>query len=645
MRWLLRFSFVLVCLGRCLASNPLEDWLPVSRHDLEVKEVPGSPGASAIQLYYADLIDDNDHSEFIYHRIKVLSDDGKKYGNVELVVPFGRSFSDLKARTIRPDGSIVEFTGKPFDKILFKGKGVKLYAKTFTLPEVAAGGIVEYKYRLRTDADVVFDNQWVIEHDLFTVKEHFLFKYSGRLQAGYVASEGLSSQTKNKNGTVELELENIPAFAKEEHMPPEANYKRHVWFFFSLAGFGSADLFWQLVGGEWARAYDEFIGNHGEVRDAALAAIGGETDPEKKVRKLYARAQEIRNLTYERSRSEVEQKKEQLKPNENVGDVIKRGYGSRGQIAALFVAMARAVGFTSSVLLVSDRENRFFQKNVLSRSQLNSELVLVQLNGKPVFLDPGTRFCPYGLIRWMRTGTAALELGKNSAEFIDTPAPAPGGAITTRVANLTLGDDGSLKGNINVEFKAGDALERRLDAIRTDEAGRNKELEDEVKSWLPPNATASLIGARGWESTDDPLVADFQIEVPAYASVAGKRLLAPAFLFQSKEKYTFRDATRKFPVYFPFAFAEVDRVTITVPQGYSVESLPEKTDATSAFARYQNLCQSDGRRILNQRVLVMNGLFFRPDDYSDLRGFFGKVQAGDEAQEVLRQAASADTRN
>jgi Domain of Unknown Function with PDB structure (DUF3857)/Transglutaminase-like superfamily len=645
MRWLLRFFFALVCLGRCLASNPLEDWLPVSPHDLEVKEVPGSPGASAIQLYYADLIDDNDHSEFFYRRIKVLSDDGKKYGNVELVVPFGRSFSDLKARTIRPDGSIVEFTGKPFEKILFKGRGVKLYAKTFTLPEVAAGGIVEYKYRLRNDEDVVFENQWIIEHDLFTVKEHFLFKYDGFLQAAYVTSGGLSSQPTNKQGAVELELENVPAFAKEEHMPPEDNYRRHVWFFFSPARFGTPDLFWQRVGQIRARFYEEFIGNRGEVRDAALAAIGGETDPEKKVRKLYARAQEIRNLTYERSRTEVEQKKEQLKPNENVGDVIRRGYGNRDEIAALFVGMARAAGFTSSMLLVSNRENRFFQKSVLSSGQLDSELVVVQVNGKPVFLDPGTRFCPFGLIRWMRSATAALQLDKNSVTFVDTPALAPGGAVTTRVASLTLLEDGLLKGNINVEFKAGDALERRLDAIRTDEAGRNKELEDEVKSWLPPNATAKLTGARGWESTDDPLVADFQIEVPAYASVAGKRLLAPAFLFQSKQKYMFRDATRKFPVYFPFAFAEVDRVTIFVPQGYSVESLPEKIDATSTFARYQNLCRSAGQRIVNERVLVMNGSFFQPDHYGELKDFFGKVQAGDDAQEVLRRAASADTRN
>jgi hypothetical protein len=210
---------VLVLSGGCLASASGDDWLPITPQDLQIKDVPGNPGAAAIQLYYADFIDDNDHSEFLYHRIKVLTDDGKKYGSVEIDVPFGRSLKDLKARTIRPDGSIVEFTGKPFEKILFKGQGIKRYAKTFTLPEVTVGGIVEYKFRLRNDESVVYENQWIIEHDLFTVKEHFLFKYSGMLEAAYVVSAGLTAQPTNKRGTVELDLDNVPAFASEEHMP------------------------------------------------------------------------------------------------------------------------------------------------------------------------------------------------------------------------------------------------------------------------------------------------------------------------------------------------------------------------------------------------------------------------------------------
>src|SRR5215470_11662053 len=117
----------------CLAWSLLsfaqkEDWLPVTRQDLSIKTVPGDPGASAIQLYYADYIDDDLQTEFFYHRIKILNEKGYRYADVEIIVPPQGSVSGLKARTIHPDGTIIEFTGKPFEKVIVKGRGMKVLA-------------------------------------------------------------------------------------------------------------------------------------------------------------------------------------------------------------------------------------------------------------------------------------------------------------------------------------------------------------------------------------------------------------------------------------------------------------------------------------------------------------------------------------
>ena len=49
---------------------------------------------------------------------------------------------NLHARTIRPDGTIVEFSGKAFDKSIVKARSVKYLAKTFTLPDVQVGSIL-----------------------------------------------------------------------------------------------------------------------------------------------------------------------------------------------------------------------------------------------------------------------------------------------------------------------------------------------------------------------------------------------------------------------------------------------------------------------------------------------------------------------
>src|ERR1700674_494152 len=88
----------------CLASASFsfaqkEDWLPITQQDQQVKEVPGTPGASEIQLYYADFINDNKGSEFIYRRIKILTEKGLRpapegYADVEIPMFPGFTVSD-----------------------------------------------------------------------------------------------------------------------------------------------------------------------------------------------------------------------------------------------------------------------------------------------------------------------------------------------------------------------------------------------------------------------------------------------------------------------------------------------------------------------------------------------------------------------
>src|SRR5438270_6388496 len=135
----------LCCSIFCLADDQPQDWLPVTQQDLQVKEVPGDPGAAAIQLYYGDFIDHKKKTEFIYKRIMVLNNKGLEHASVE--IPTGGSFGikdlrDLMARTIHPDGSIVDFTGTPFEKTIIKGRGIKLVVLAFILPDVTPGCII-----------------------------------------------------------------------------------------------------------------------------------------------------------------------------------------------------------------------------------------------------------------------------------------------------------------------------------------------------------------------------------------------------------------------------------------------------------------------------------------------------------------------
>jgi len=616
-----------------------------------MKQVPGNPGADAVQLYYADFINDQEETEFFYVRIKILNEKGKGRADVELIVPPEGSISGFKARTIQPDGRITEFSGKPFQKTVIKGRGIKILAKAFTMPEVNVGSIIEYKYHVDTPGYVIVnDNSWTIQHELYTVKESFRMKaFSGPIEGlknRYRVAALYSHMPNNikpvqKGDAYELDLENMPAFESEGYMPPADDLKPQVRFFYINNGNSTPEKFWQDAARTWNDEAEHFIGNRKEISQAAAEAIGNETDPEQKLRKLYARAQQIRNLTYEPERAEQEQTKEKL--NQNASDVLARGLGYRDDITRFFVALARSAGFDASIVRISDRMNKFFDKGLLSRQQLATEIAVVNLAGKDVYLDPGTKFCSYGYLRWIRTSTQGIKLNKKGGVFITVPSAGYDKAMTRRNAEMALDSSGNLTGTITVNFEGGEALEHRLDELDTDEAGRKKDLEDELQTWLPTGAIIKMTKSEGWETSDGPLTATFSVDMPGYASAAGKRLLVPSYLFQARQMDAFKHGDRKFPVYFPYAFGEVDKVNIKVPDAYTPESVPQSEAARLDYAGYQILAQFDGKQLVIQRTLEVNGIFFKLELYPEVKDFFAKVQAGDEQQAVLTGSSSRES--
>jgi hypothetical protein len=155
------------------------DFQPVSQDELKMAIEPKAPGAPAIILFRRVDRDDKEAHQDEYVRIKILTDEGRKYADVE--IPYWKGslkITNFHARTIKPDGSITNFEGKPFDKTIVKARGVKILAKTFAMPEVSTGSIIEYGYRLQFDSEYVFDSHWIVSDELFTAHATFSLRAS-----------------------------------------------------------------------------------------------------------------------------------------------------------------------------------------------------------------------------------------------------------------------------------------------------------------------------------------------------------------------------------------------------------------------------------------------------------------------------------
>ena len=113
------------------AARPLvvsgDEWQPITPEELKMTAVAEAPGAPAIILYRQVDRDDNalTGNEYNYVRIKILTEEGRKQADVE--IPYFREqgvIVSLRARTVRPDGSVANFEGKAFDKTIVKAKGM-----------------------------------------------------------------------------------------------------------------------------------------------------------------------------------------------------------------------------------------------------------------------------------------------------------------------------------------------------------------------------------------------------------------------------------------------------------------------------------------------------------------------------------------
>ena len=179
--------------GLAVAGQADDDWAPIPPDELALKDDPLNPGAPAIILYRETVINHRKGFESHHYRIKILSDRGAEYGNVEL--PYTKEVNnvhDIKARTVQPDGTVVPFRGRVVEKAVAKTRDVRVLMKIFTLPQVEVGSIVEYKYRRSLNRAVprerVAPNEiWMIQDDLSLLRGRFTANPLPRRHFGLIA--------------------------------------------------------------------------------------------------------------------------------------------------------------------------------------------------------------------------------------------------------------------------------------------------------------------------------------------------------------------------------------------------------------------------------------------------------------------------
>jgi Domain of Unknown Function with PDB structure (DUF3857)/Transglutaminase-like superfamily len=658
-------SLVGVLLSPLIVASPSAhaQWTAPTAEELSMTTQPEVPGAPAVYLFREETTDDHLHMFSIYIRLKVLTERGKEFANVEL--PYttghaGRSVEDIAGRTIHPDGTIIPFVGKPYQKLVEKTQGTKFMTKVFTLPDVGIGSIIEYRYKLYYDDMYYFSPQWYIQSELWTRKGHYVWLpidlngnknligdhgersntiswtwilppgnevKQSRLPGGYSDQDG--------HTLIELNVHDIPPAPDEEFMPPIHSFTYRVLFYYSA--YKTTDEFWKSEGKFWAKSRDKFIGpGPGPGVSAAVRDITAPSDTqEQKLRKLYAAVMRLENTDYTREHSTVEEKAEGFKEVHTTDDIWSRKRGSSDQLAALFVAMARSAGMKAWLIAVTNRDRHIFYKNYLNLSQLDDDLAIVSVDGQDQFFDPGSRYCPYQHLAWKHSMSNGLRQTDGGSELVETPRELYTFSRTQRVANLTMDQQGEVTGTVKMTFMGSPALDWRQHSLTGDATSLERELRASVENTFSQGMDVKVISIEKLDDYEQPLIVNFGVK-GAIGSSTGKRLLIPADLFEVSTRPSFPHETREVPVSFSYPNMVQDAIRINFPATLSVESLPAN-DATTfqTFAGHDMTTTSTATSVSIRRNFVLGEILYMPNEYPDLRAFYSKMETKDQESVVL----------
>ncbi len=585
--------FCLLALGRTMAHG---QWTPPTPEELKMTSQPEVPGAAAVELFHEEITDDHLHYWSKYVRLKVLNERGKDYANVELKQydagdKGGYTISDIQGRTIHPDGTIIPFTGKPFQKVMEKSQGYKETAKVFTLPDVEVGSIIEYRYSLRYDDNQYIAPSWFIQSELYTRKGHYVWRPTdeqlvskddrGEELTSVIAwtpilppgTEVKQSRTPMGQGLIELNVHDIKPTPDEEYMPPLRSLSFRVMFYYSP--YHTLDEYWKNEGRKWAKMNDKFIGPDNKVRAAVKDLTAPADTDEQKLRKIYAAVMKLENTSYSRERSAQEEKSEGLNAPKSTDDIWERKRGTDDEIAQLFIAMARAAGMKAYAMVVTNRDRNIFLQGYLSFEQLDDVLAIVNVGGKEQFFDPGERYCPYGHLAWRHTLTGGLRQVDGGSAIAATHDETYVNSRTQRIADLKMDQHGEVNGTVRMTWTGAPAMAWRTRFLAGDQTSLEKDLHDFIERLLPGGMDIQVGAISNLDDYEQPLTVLFNVK-GAVGSPTGKRLLIPADIFEANSKPVFPHEKRESAVAFDYPqMVQTSRATPSPPASRSSPRRPQ----------------------------------------------------------------------
>lgn len=482
-------------------------------------------------------------------------------------------------------------------------------------------------------SNTAFIPQWRIVEESGVSIERKEFSISCNPALGFRYKEynfdGKDIEKRENNNTLSYTVANVAASKHEEYSPAYDKVNPYVIFGvekFHLEGVDATVATWEDFG-DWY--YTALLNGTDELSPETTtkikAVVGMETDPVKKAK-----------LVYEYVQSKTRYISIQLgiggwKPMP-AKDVDRLGYGDCKALSNYTRALLKAVGVESyCVVIYGDRSKRDLREDFVSM-QGNHMILAVPDGEKMVWLECTSQVAPFGFQGSFTDDRMALVIKPNGSKLIRTSVYETHNNLQTSKGTYKILGNGAIDASFTIISK-GTQYDGKYHLESESKDDRDKYYKSGFSNIN--NLKLKKTGIRNNKETQE-LCEDISLEAEGYCNQSANRLIFAVNAFNQYSNIPQRYRSRKNPFQISRGFTDTDEITITLPEGFTMESKPEDITIKDKYGEYSAQYISSGKdELIFKRSLVINPGSYASSDYENYRVFREKIARNDNAKIVL----------
>lgn len=372
-----------------------------------------------------------------------------------------------------------------------------------------------------------------------------------------------------------------------------------------------------------SESFGRQINRSGFFKDELEVIIGAAENKEQKLALVYE---------YVRNKMKWNQKNG-YNSSSNIRKAFNEGTGNAGDINLLLIAMLREAGFKVNPVILSTRSHGRVHPIYPIISKFNYVIAKVYHEDSYILLDATDPYLPFGLLPERCINLQGREIAEFNSQWVDIQGNSPA-RKTMLMANFDIENNADLKGKISISCNGYQAVNQRKTIANEGEEGFIKDLADNHQNWEINDYSFTNL-----KKLNESLVSDYEVNVSSKAEAAGDLIFISPILDESSIANNFKQEERKLPIDFTTPFYNTYMVTLKLPEGYSIDELPEK----AAYALPGNAgifsfsVMHDEKKVTLNSTLNIKKAYFLPQEYPSLKQFFDLIIAKQSEQIVLKK--------